>query len=501
MEVVEAGSIWIRLGLDPSKLTSGLSEAKANMVKWRDETNDSSKDTAKWGAAIGATVAPAIAAGLAIKDLTDTAIRYQDAIEQFSNVTGINEEKTQRWRSAAIATDTDFGSFTMTMQYLNARITDTGAEGDNLRATLTGIGIAVKDANGDYRDMDSLYKDILTKLSAMPSAQEKDAAAKGILGRSWYTQAEMIRNADTALQAYNSTNAVAFSDSDLEKINQSKIRMAEFGDQVDIVKAKIGVGLMDTFDWTQNGIAIWSAASQGNIAGIGKAADEQREKIAALDQAVRELWEEETLPTIKSTGTGFIDARRLLVGGAVGTVAPAGSSAALMIDPLAGLSAHDAAIKDLSDYKIPDLESKLIELRTSGTATYSDIAAASLAVIEAKQNLIELTNEETDAQKELKTATDDLTSAKEKLADIDKDYYRQMTALNPRDVRAARDLYIKHNYAVEDQQTKISTATQAVKKSGDLIINLDGKQLAKVSNVVSGDLTPDKLTARGVRVD
>ena len=45
-----------------------------------------------------------------------------------------------------------------------------------------------------------------------------------------------------------------------------------------------------------------------------------------------------------------------------------------------------------------------------------------------------------------------------RLDDINKDFQRKMSVLNPRDVSAARNLILQHEFDVEDQQGKIGEA-------------------------------------------
>ena len=88
-------------------------------------------------------------------------------------------------------------------------------------------------------------------------------------------------------------------------------------------------------------------------------------------------------------------------------------------DPFAALTLRDAEIKYLTDYTIPGLQKKLDELKKSGTA--QEIADASLALIQAKENLADLMSEKSDTEKErissLTTAYKEYQSAIEKTRD------------------------------------------------------------------------------------
>jgi hypothetical protein len=179
------------------------------------------------------------------------AEKFQEEIEQFSVVTGMSTDATQKWRAAAIATDTSFESLTQSMVYLESRITDTTSAGDSLRKTLTDMGVQVKDTNGNFVDSDTLLQNILTQIDKLPTAQLKDAAAKEIWGRSWSNLAQMINNSRTALQAYKDAQP-AFSEEDLKNVEEFKVKWAQIADNFDIAKAKLGLFLIDLADGENN---------------------------------------------------------------------------------------------------------------------------------------------------------------------------------------------------------------------------------------------------------
>jgi len=444
----------VKFKADLTGLQSGIAQAKTDLTGWRDETNKSTGDMAKWGAAIGAEVAPILAVGYALKSTIDTAEKYQEEIQQFSYVTGMNTDQAQRWRAATIATDTDFGAFTFTMQNLNARITANTADGEALRKTLTEMGVAVKDTNGNYVDSDTLMRSLLQSFDRMPSAQAKDAAAKEILGRSWANLAEMINESGDALDAYDKA-APGISQADLDRVDEFKIRWAKLSDQLTVTTAVIGVDMIKALDRAKNGWDMLGSAASLNIKGVQDALRESSRLGAEDTTAARQKWESEHLDILSKSGEGI---NWDLYNGQVANAKTANAKT----DPFAGLSSQDAEIKNLKDYTIPGLEARLKDLQTSGTAAYSEIAAASLDLINAKERLVDLTTKETDAQRELRTATEDLADAKSELQDIEKDYNRELLMTNVRDTAAVRRLTITHLADVEDQTKAISAAETKV---------------------------------------
>jgi len=384
------------------------------------------------------------------------AMEYQSAIQQFSYVTGLTTDQAQRWKAAAVATDTDFSALTVTMQNLNARIGANNEDGANLRETLRSMGIAVKDSNGNYVDADTLMKNILQTLDKMPTVQQKDAAAKAILGRSWSSLAEMINKSGDALKAYNEASP-AMSTEDLEKIDRFKTKWAELGAELEAVQAKAGLAVIDIGERTVNGMKIWDAALKLDLQGVQDAVREMNDAKLALDSAVRESWEQANLKT-SGRGLGEFVPMSTWNGLSIGMYKQAMSE---VPDPFEGLSEEAAVIQYLTDYTIPSLTEKLEEAKKTGTA--EDVAKASLELIAAKGKLAEASAKAekdqvtalVDAYKEEEAQLKKVKDAAKDLFDLDQDYYADMQAAGS-DVSKARDITKAYNKAKRKAESSLT---------------------------------------------
>ena len=131
---VDAGSIWIRLGLDPENLLFGLDKARYGLTEWRDQTNKNSMEMAKWGATIGATVAPVLAVGFAAYSTIEKFGGMAQEIKDLSYTTGLSTQKIQELQYAATLSGTQFPTVTMAV--------------DNLTLAIAKAGDATSDAGG-----------------------------------------------------------------------------------------------------------------------------------------------------------------------------------------------------------------------------------------------------------------------------------------------------------------------------------------------------------------
>lgn len=452
------------------------------------------------------------------------AINLQEQIQQFSYVTGMSTDQTQKWRAAAIATSTDFGSLTFSLQYLNGRITDTSTAGDNFRKTLTDMGVAVKNSNGDYIDNDTLLKNILESFGKMSTAQEKDAAAKAIFGRSWSNLAEMINKSGDALDAYNKEKP-NFTEEDLKNIDDAKTAWAKLSDTIYLAGANAGVAVIkisegirvpeNQFATGPRTTSIIPSAGEstgtgplsspfgegkdifGNTVGGTRSSNESAE-YGDPDYVFDADYEAaKARGTFKGSYSDWKDFQTVMKSPMNNVDETAPKSGTSIIDPFAGLDTKSAKIKELTDEQ---------------TTLYNQIHDGSERSAEAVEKLWYQYHTLTDEISATKSATDDLTtaqsdlaSAQSKMSDLTKDYTREM-GLAVGDPGKARELTTRYNWAVEDQRDVIKTdkanvAAEAV-KYGDINITLDGKTTTIKGAAAAGSETklydPFNLTTRSL---
>lgn len=448
---------------------------------WRDEMNESTRDLGKYAAAFAVPIAVATTMIATTNMLIESAQAYQDQIEQVSIVTDMSAESTQKWRAATVATDTEFSAFAATMTYLNQTIGDTGATGNELRSTLDSLGISYRKSNGELIDNDTLMKNILTRLSGMKSVQERDAAAKAILGRSWYNLAEMIANADDAMVAYQN-HTPAFSQKDLDDIDEYKLKWAELADQVELAKAKLALPIMNAL----MGIEQVGAETGVKYSGAVMAAGGLPEYLMTGNRA-------QFLEGIKRVMNPEKFTREALEEQQKGALAAQGKSADLagkFTDSYAGLATKEIELALITE------KLTLAETNRAAALSQAEYNKYSLEIAQLTAHQKDLhdamneagAKEAADTMKKYEDAVKDVADEMERLNEINRDFERELSILNPRDVSGARDLLLRHQWAVEDQNDRIAsakTAADGVANYGDLVINIDGKQVSRIPGVAA----------------
>lgn len=156
-----------------------------------------------------------------------------DDLNTLSKVTGIGTEELQKYSYAADLVDVSVESIAKANKKLTKNAYE-AANGSNAQAeAFEKIGVNVLDANGQLRDSESIFQDVVKALGEMTNETERDALAQTLMGKSAAELNPLIEDggktykmvADT-LKKYN-----------LDYIDQETLDKAnEFNDQLDTLK-------------------------------------------------------------------------------------------------------------------------------------------------------------------------------------------------------------------------------------------------------------------------
>lgn len=195
---------------------------------------DKVAEKAKSAADATAPISKAAAAGLAgMTGLAVKAAESADEINTLSKQSGIATDTIQKMQFAADRLDVDFNSAVNSIAKLKKGL-------DKNEATLSDMGVSIRDANGQYRDMESIFFDTIAALSQIENETERDKVAMDLFGRSADELAGYIDDGGAAfreLSAQAEASGAIISEEDLQKAN-------EFNDTLDQLKATVGADLM-----------------------------------------------------------------------------------------------------------------------------------------------------------------------------------------------------------------------------------------------------------------
>jgi hypothetical protein len=373
-----------------------------------------------------------------------SAVTFADSLENMHYALGVSNADVQTWRQVSVETDTSLLSITTTMRYLTQRISESGEQGDKLRATLKNIGVDAKDAYGNYKDANTLYLETVEALGKIPAGTERATDAAQLLGRNWYTVAKLIDDSEKAIETFKKSQPM-MSDKDLAVIDQYKVKVAEFNEQLTIAQAHVGVAGIDLLTETENGTKIWANILSGNVIGLKQVTRDMQQATADINAATEKAFAE-SLKTSDARLGQFVSMGSGPSGTTIGLYKQAAhQSVADMINPYGALDDTAAKIKLLKDETIPSLTTKWQEAVDYGKdvakAEY-DLAAAyrelkTLQEKDTKDKEKERTDALVSAYKEEEAAIKKLNDAKKAMYDADQEYYSVMQNAGT-DVAAAR---------------------------------------------------------------
>ena len=136
------------------------------------------------GIAIAAVSTAIVAGAKALTDFTVAGAEYADTVLTDATVTGIATDKLQEYQYAAelidVSTDTLTKSMTKNISSMKSAAKGTG---DAAKA-YKELGVEVLDADGNFRDSQEVYWELIDALGTVENETERDALAMSVLGKS-----------------------------------------------------------------------------------------------------------------------------------------------------------------------------------------------------------------------------------------------------------------------------------------------------------------------------
>ena len=215
------------------KFTEAAKETDVQIVKCGSSMQEVGEKAKK---ASEATAGLSKAAGAGLVGMTGLAVKAgqtADEINTLSKQSGIATDTIQKMSYAADLIDVDMNTAVKAVAKLKKGL-------DKNESTLVSMGVAVRDANGEYRDMESIFMSTIAALSKIENETERDKMAMDLFGKS---ADELAGYIDDGGQAYRQLAAEMEASGKL--ISQEDLDAAnEFNDTLDKLKASVGTDLM-----------------------------------------------------------------------------------------------------------------------------------------------------------------------------------------------------------------------------------------------------------------
>lgn len=223
-----------------SKLKS-LNKAKFEMLK---------EKLQKVGTVLKAAGVAAAAAGAAIFGAATKAAGAADEISVLSAKTGLSTKSLQEFQYASERIDVSIETLSGSLKKLTANMANAENGNKKQAAAFSELGVSVTDANGQLRNNQEVFYEVIDALGKMENSTERDALAMNIFGKSAQELNPLILSGSDALRAYTKEAndlGVVIDDKTLGAANR-------FNDAMDKLKAegqgaflRIGAELAEKF--------------------------------------------------------------------------------------------------------------------------------------------------------------------------------------------------------------------------------------------------------------
>lgn len=194
-EAKETGDKLESLGVDAQGASQDIDKVGDEAKETGEEAKSAGDGFEKFGnaakvagelaaAAIAAAVAAIGAATAALANCTVEAAEYADEMLTLSSITGLSSETLQEFSYASelldVSVDTVAGSLKKCVKSMSDAKDGTGAAAEAYSA----LGVAVTDSNGELRDSEDVFFDVVDALGQIENESERDALAMSIFGKS-----------------------------------------------------------------------------------------------------------------------------------------------------------------------------------------------------------------------------------------------------------------------------------------------------------------------------
>lgn len=224
---------------DAEKAANSFNVTNQKIAATANDLGKKFDNVAKKTKALSAAAGGALLAlgGLAVKAANDA-----DDMLALSKQTGIATDELQKMAYAAGSVDVDVDTITGSMKKLKKAV----AGHDE---TWEKIGVSVKKANGEYRDIQDIFYDTLGGLSKITDETERDIVAMDLFGKSADELAGIIDDGGQALKEFGQEAEnldLIIPEEELEKAAELSDELDRMKNQASMAFAEVGVQLAES---------------------------------------------------------------------------------------------------------------------------------------------------------------------------------------------------------------------------------------------------------------
>lgn len=289
----------------------------------------------------GAALLGALTASIGkVSDFAQEVADLRNDLADASTRSGIAAETLQGLRLAAEGSGLSFGALTSGLDQFAGRVQQAGQGNNETARAFETLGVAVKDADGNMRDVDTVLQETLTALQGVEDGGTRSALAVDTLGRSGGKLMQALSGSE--LESFVALSR-EFGVDIGPKAAQSAGDWQRASAELDLVLRGLKGEIADAFgggaeelrlftDGIVLGFEIVKGAFRGFAAGVGDIVTTLTTPFSALLDAI-----EQTLTALDNLAQGDLQGAKDAAAAAVGSVGTAITSAPAMGLQVAGL--------------------------------------------------------------------------------------------------------------------------------------------------------------------
>ena len=189
----------------------------------------------------GVSTAGAVATA-AIGTLAYKSGKAADELNTLSKVTGIGTGKLQKYSAAADLVDVSVSAIAKSNQKLKKNMYNAANGSKKQAEAFEKLGVSVVDADGNLRDSDDVFTDVIKSLGKMENETERDALAQTLMGKSAAELNPLIEDQGETYEKVSET----LKKYDLDFVDDETLQKAnDFNDALDTMKMLGKVALQE----------------------------------------------------------------------------------------------------------------------------------------------------------------------------------------------------------------------------------------------------------------
>lgn len=193
--------------------------------------------------------------GSAIVDTVKDTANYADEINTLAKEYNLSTKEIQQYKKASQLIDVEFETIAKSMSKLTKSMTSTSTTTKDAFKTLR---VSVKDANGELRDSNEVFNEVIEALGLIENETQQDALALDLFGKSSAELGPLINGGVEQLKDFNKyleENDLLLSDAELTSANNLQDSFDMFDVIIDSIKQKIGTELVPVVQPLVDGIS------------------------------------------------------------------------------------------------------------------------------------------------------------------------------------------------------------------------------------------------------